>query len=614
MHRILGTRRILFAWMFCILAAGSLHAQQSLSISSTPTPIQGLGSTTLDITLDSTAATEGFVLAIGFDSALLAANDLSISTEVDSVGAELTVTEIFADGATLGVVLDAGAPFNGQTIPASTGLSIAGLDLEAIATVGALTQTSVTFVDGVLNNPPLSNLLVQGGLSVDAAGGLGLNDGVVELDVPPPASLSIESTSIDSDSSGPVRVILDNDAGDTQGFVLSIAHDSNAVTLQSIDIVGTITDTVGAELVVPQVYANGGTLGVVLDFNSPFDGQVIPLGQGSHIANFNYSCNNVIEEPNPDAVTDLILVDGQFGSPTLDNIVVVSGLSLFPILNDGVLTCAAVAPPPPTDTVFLVGPRDLPTTGNPIGDCFPGEELELCFFYVDPTDNLQGLQMAICFDPDLFLVPDSFDITGTIVDEVGAEFVNFQVDNDPNDGDGTEAVIGILMDAAPPFENQMLPPTATPLAVGCVTAIVSPNAACGDTLLIDFCNGVNAAGSVSIENIVVIDYESEQGIGFIGGGCQIVPESIFQRGDCNTDLKVDLADAATVLGQQFSGLAIDCEDACDSNDDGKINLADSVYLLNYLFIFGPITPDPGPSTPGSDPTEDALGCDLNLAC
>ena len=66
--------------------------------------------------------------------------------------------------------------------------------------------------------------------------------------------------------------------------------------------------------------------------------------------------------------------------------------------------------------------------------------------------------------------------------------------------------------------------------------------------------------------------------------------------------------------QQFSGLMIQCEDACDSNDDGKINLADSVYLLNYLFQFGPITPDPGPDNEGSDPTDDNLGCDFTTSC
>ena len=99
MHRILGTRRIVFALMLCVLGLGSVEAQQSLDLSNES--IQGLGSATLDVNMTSTADTEGFVLAIGVDSALLAVDDLSIAgTATEAAGAELAVTEIFANGAT----------------------------------------------------------------------------------------------------------------------------------------------------------------------------------------------------------------------------------------------------------------------------------------------------------------------------------------------------------------------------------------------------------------------------------------------------------------------------------------------------------------------------------
>ncbi len=613
MHRILGTRRILFALMLCVMAIGSVDAQQSLTITSES--IQGSASATLDIDLTSTADTEGFVLAIGIDQTLLAVNDLSIlGTATDAAGAELAVAEVFANGATLGVVLDSVTPFNGQVIAAGTDQTIARLSVTAQQLVTVSTDTAVTFLDGVLNSPPLSNLLVQGGLSVDANGGLGLNDGLVTLLPPPPSSLIIENASVDSDSTGAVRILLDNDGTDTQGFVLSVAHLAADVTLESIDISGTVTETVGAELVVPQIFPNGGTLGVVLDFSAPFGGQAIPAGLGTHIANYNYSCNATIEEPAPALTTPLSFADGQFGSPALENLLVIGGTSVNPGLTGGTLTCDAVPPPPASDTVFSVGPRELPTTGAAIGECFPGEEFELCLFYTDPTDSPQGLQMALCFDSDLTIVEGSFTVEGTIVDEMGAEFINQNVDNDPNDGDGSELLIGILMDALPPFENQMLPATATPLMIGCVQAIVSPTAACGDVLAIDFCNDINGAGSVDLKNIAVINYNSELGIGFEGGGCMIVPETVFRRGDCNMDQMLDLSDAATTLGYQFEGLIVGCKDACDANDDGKLDLADSVYILNYLFIFGPTMPAPGPLTPGPDPTEDNLGCAVTPTC
>ena len=121
-----------------------------------------------------------------------------------------------------------------------------------------------------------------------------------------------------------------------------------------------------------------------------------------------------------------------------------------------------------------------------------------------------------------------------------------------------------------------------------------------------FCDNINGNGSVFLYNNVVIDYQSVQDYERVNTGINVVPEEIFQRGDCNSDDKVDLADAATIIASQFQGLPILCPDACDGNDDGLINLADSVYVMNWLFKFGPIPPDPGPFDNGPDPTNDEL--------
>ena len=86
----------------------------------------------------------------------------------------------------------------------------------------------------------------------------------------------------------------------------------------------------------------------------------------------------------------------------------------------------------------------------------------------------------------------------------------------------------------------------------------------------------------------------------------MVPEEIFQRGDCNSDDLADLADAASILANQFGNYEILCPDACDTNDDGLLNMADSVFLLNWLFKFGISPAAPGPYSDGADPTGDAL--------
>ena len=184
--------------------------------------------------------------------------------------------------------------------------------------------------------------------------------------------------------------------------------------------------------------------------------------------------------------------------------------------------------------------------------------------------------------------------------------MNWNIDNDPNDGDGCEFVLGILLDALPPFDGQSVPPTTEPLLVGCADATISPNAPCDTCLDVEFCDDINGAGNVSIENIAIIEFQSIQNFATVGCQVCVVPEEIFQRGDCNSDDKVDLADAAKILGWQFQGEPIDCPDACDANDDGKINLADSVLLMNYLFKLGDPPADPGPEDDGPDDTEDDL--------
>lgn len=56
-----------------------------------------------------------------------------------------------------------------------------------------------------------------------------------------------------------------------------------------------------------------------------------------------------------------------------------------------------------------------------------------------------------------------------------------------------------------------------------------------------------------------------------------------------------------------------CEDACDTNDDGALDVADGVFLLGALFL--PSSPAiPEPFECGEDPTPDLLSCGSALSC
>jgi len=87
--------------------------------------------------------------------------------------------------------------------------------------------------------------------------------------------------------------------------------------------------------------------------------------------------------------------------------------------------------------------------------------------------------------------------------------------------------------------------------------------------------------------------------------------SSFTRGDVNEDKNVNIADAIYILQFLFSnGPAPGCFDATDVNDDGRINIADAIYLLQYLFGGGAKPPEPF-NTQGIDPTQDTFNCILD---
>jgi hypothetical protein len=76
----------------------------------------------------------------------------------------------------------------------------------------------------------------------------------------------------------------------------------------------------------------------------------------------------------------------------------------------------------------------------------------------------------------------------------------------------------------------------------------------------------------------------------------------FLRGDANSDGKFDISDPISTLLCLFSGTACSpCGDAADVQDDGRVDIADSIFGLNHLFAAG-TGPRPPYPLPGFDPT------------
>lgn len=92
----------------------------------------------------------------------------------------------------------------------------------------------------------------------------------------------------------------------------------------------------------------------------------------------------------------------------------------------------------------------------------------------------------------------------------------------------------------------------------------------------------------------------------------IVDPVFFVRGDCNGDGGTNVADAVYLLDYLFIGsVVLPCQDAGDIDDDGALNIADPINFLAYLFSGGPPPAPPNPVTGcGPDVIDtDPLNCE-----
>src|SRR6266542_1550982 len=91
-------------------------------------------------------------------------------------------------------------------------------------------------------------------------------------------------------------------------------------------------------------------------------------------------------------------------------------------------------------------------------------------------------------------------------------------------------------------------------------------------------------------------------------------DSIFVRGDANSDGSIDIADPIFILVWDFlGGSGPSCMDAADADDNGAIEVTDSIRILQYLFLEGRRPEVPFPDC-GLDPTSDQLDCGSFPSC
>ncbi|MGE4618312.1 MAG: PKD domain-containing protein [Planctomycetota bacterium] len=215
-------------------------------------------------------------------------------------------------------------------------------------------------------------------------------------------------------------------------------------------------------------------------------------------------------------------------------------------------------------------------------------------------DFLQGFQIAVAYDSNVINMTE-LSIAGTLAESLDPEFIASSINPD---GEDSFLYLAIIFDTLPPFDGRMMVPGSNQ-TLCTLNYTVLQNASLGTSTELRFADGL---GTPPINTI----YATE-------GGQSLTPywihatvtvseqaQFLFIRGDSTYDQAVNIADAIFLLDYLFiSGPASVCPDAADANDDGVINIGDAINLLNFLFSGGETIPYPYPGY-GLDPTPDSL--------
>jgi hypothetical protein len=212
--------------------------------------------------------------------------------------------------------------------------------------------------------------------------------------------------------------------------------------------------------------------------------------------------------------------------------------------------------------------------------------------YADGPSAYQGFSFSVRY-PSVDFEVTSLDVTDTIIEAIEADFVSTHIF--PEDG---VFVLGVLVDASPPFDGALVPVVGSPLAICRVTGrvllveegVIPLEFAIG--LLPPFADTVFA-----VENLTVAPNTLENGKVIVSGHAGVPG---FIRGDTNIDAKIDISDAITILNATFfTEEVLRCHASADTNCDTRIDLSDSIFLFYYLFLFGD-RPLPPQGSPGPD--------------
>ena len=217
----------------------------------------------------------------------------------------------------------------------------------------------------------------------------------------------------------------------------------------------------------------------------------------------------------------------------------------------------------------------------------------------------QGWSISLAGDPGLDIIGITVDgTTAADEDEGGLRRGGFEK-TELTEGEANEGAVSAVVLSF--TELVTLPPAGTAAIARIDIQCPFPEVDVTETKVVRYVDGRSGAGQpvdnvITHENFGVLPDKTAYEVTLLG-----IDENAVTY-DCNTDGRVNIADAQCLLNWLFlGGPAPGCQDAMNFNGDSRLNIADGISGLNFLFLGGP----PPASGTGCQPYPD---CDLQDAC
>jgi hypothetical protein len=468
----------------------------------------------------------------------------------------------------------------------------------------------------VAQDKPTFDLTLSGGL---ACGGT--------MERVAPGGGAVASDPVDLDC----VLITSSNPGESgaQGWSISVGS-------ENLDIVGITTDgTVGADNTAgglrntgfekSELTSGAGNEGavsaVVLSFTMPItlaaEGEAV-------IAKVSVQGGDFPEGPaGTTGSARVFFVNGRQGAgQPVDNNITWTGATVVPSLGECAIDLATIEAPPlcpnPDVTSGLQIIVQAEATGE-VADLFAGSVSN-----PDGNDELPAV---------IEVAPGPATVYGAIVSQsengvqgwslsVAGEFTSVSTDGTV----GADASMGGLRNTG--FEkSELVDPAKNGQGPGAVSAVVlsftmpitllpsgtatvialNVDGALGDTRQIRWNDGLQGIGQ-PVDNVATVAGGTVKY--FCAQGADVVfaapPTRFVAVGDSNDDGRMDIADPIWILNALFrAGPTTSCEAASDANSDGMVDSSDAIYIINYLWLSGPAPAGAGgcveidPNDPGS---------------